>query len=277
MKKIFLVALALATALMLAGCQQHKENAPHMQMIYNDIYGLQIPQEWQYDIIDHHDGLPASGFLFKDDVQTVGYIDLVEIPEGQLKNLPQAIRVYQEKTIGEFVGGIVEVVGDAVGGDTKSQYHLLIPFTEDAGEYSYFDLVFTMEFYESERALTMAESIVLRSRQILGYIVDFSAEQLTVDAVESVNIEDITRLKPSSGLSNDALSTNKEKKQEKLSLSPKTAFYLLDSHESFQTVSVDEFANFWSKEREWLYYITVKDDVVMAIEQFNWQMMEDMT
>lgn len=277
MKKFFLTVLALAAALMSAGCQQPKENASHMQMIYNDIYGLQIPQEWQYDIIDHHDGLPASGFLFKDGAQIVGYIDLIEIPEGQLKNLPQAIHVYREKTIGEFVGGIVEVVGDAVGGDTNSQYHLLIPFTEDTGEYSYFDLVFKMEFYESERALTMAESIVLRSRQILGYIVDFTAEQLTVDAVESVNIEDITRLKSSSGLSNDALSTNKEKKQEKLSLSPKTAFYLLDSDENFQTVSVDEFADFWSKEREWLYYITIKDDVVMAIEQFNWRMMEDMT
>ena len=85
------------------------------------------------------------------------------------------------------------------------------------------------------------------------------------------------RLKSSSGLSNDALSTNKEKNQEKLSLSPKTAFYLLDSDENFQTVSVDEFTDFWSKEREWLYYITIKDDVVMAIEQFNWRMMEDMT
>ena len=181
------IALMLAISLLAAGCSDKadvpspSEQQEAVNQAETDFYKVNLAQDWQWEVTRYGEDIPTGDVLFYDSARNViGGGAIVMAPNDSLSDLPEQIKVTREETTAEgWIIGKIEVVGNARGGDTSSEYHVLIPLNDDRQMHEYIDLHLDGQRYDQEALRQLAETVVLRNQQLFGFIEGLQEDQLT--------------------------------------------------------------------------------------------------
>lgn len=273
MKKITWLLLLL----LLTGCQAKEPINSSIvkesyQLVSTDAYQVKVPDDWQWEIANLGEGFPVTAVTFFQDDAILAKMDLVEAPNGELKNLPDVISVYHEEVIDTFITGVVEVIGDSAGGNTKSESHILIPLAKD-NPHEFIDLCFEDTRYSQKEQLLIAESVVLRQEQRFGYLQGAGDEQLFFDEAELLSDDETERIQQlgidKTDFQQGFFVYNEREEKELISCAADAAYYLLDENHEFKKAEPERFLNYLAENPQKLYFITLRDGLITTVEEFS--------
>lgn len=278
MKKIW-IALTLAAAMLAAGCGNKTVEIPQQEpkevinQAETDFYTVDLAEGWQWEVERYAADIPTGDVVFYDqDKRIIGGGAIVMAPEDSLKDLPEQIKVLHEETTTEgWIAGKIEVVGNAAGGDTSSEYHVLIPLNDDRQMHEYIDLHVDGRQYDQQTLMQMAETVVLRNQQIFGFVKQLAEDQLTIVRAQWVDGSDTAAIK-ALGLTEEALSRGFAivpiGEEETLAVSPEVAYYLVDAEDQlFKEVSGEAFTKNLQTQPDEVYDVTLRDGKVVTVEE----------
>ena len=274
------MGILLLVGLLAAGCgdeaaapEAPAEQAESTRVLETDFYLMQVPVAWEVQVVDYGDGLPSGDVVFLDEAgERLGGATVLMAANDSLSDLPQQIRVTSEKTDGELILGKIEVVGDALGGDTASEYHALVPLDEDREVHDYVDVYLKGASFTLAQVADLAESVVIRNQQFLGYIEALDDEAVAVYPVELVEESDGER-KSRLGLAeedfqNGLAIVRTVEEAKRFPLAAEVSYYLVQQEEQmFTEVALGDFKRFLQAHPDGLYDVTIQDGQVVTIEE----------
>lgn len=273
------IALMLAISLLAAGCSDKadvpspSEQQEAVNQAETDFYKVNLAQDWQWEVTRYAEDIPTGDVLFYDSARNViGGGAIVMAPNDSLSDLPEQIKVTREENTAEgWIIGKIEVVGNARGGDTSSEYHVLIPLNDDRQMHEYIDLHLDGQRYDQEALRQLAETVILRNQQLFGFIEDFQEGQLTFVRAQYVDGAD-TAKQQALGVTEEQLSRGfaivPTGDKETLPVSADVQYYLVDAEDQlFKEVSEAEFLQNLQAHPEEVYDVTVRDGGIITIEE----------
>lgn len=273
------IALMLAISLLAAGCSDKadvpspSEQQEAVNQAETDFYKVNLAQDWQWEVTRYGEDIPTGDVLFYDSARNViGGGSIVMAPNDSLSDLPEQIKVTREETTAEgWIIGKIEVVGNARGGDTSSEYHVLIPLNDDRQMHEYIDLHLDGQRYDQEALRQLAETVILRNQQLFGFIEDLQEGQLTFVRAQYVDGADMAK-QQALGVTEEQLSRGfaivPTGDKEMLPVSADVQYYLVDAEDQlFKEVSKAEFLQNIQAHPEEVYDVTVRDGDIITIEE----------
>ena len=280
MKKGWL-ALVLTAALLAAGCGDkeavppvvQEEDTAESQLAETDFYTLELDKDWQWEVVRYAADIPTGDVIFYDgQKKTIGGGAIVIAPNDDLADLPDQIRViHQQKTEEGWITGKIEVVGNAAGGDTSSEYHVLIPLSDERQMHEYIDLYLEGQHYDETQLEQLAETVIIRNQQLFGFVLGLEEDRLQFVRGEWVDSTDSEKIQ-SLGLTEADLARGfaiaPDGERQTLTVSPEVRYYLVDTEDAlFKEVEKDDFlANLTSRPKD-VYDLTLRDGAVVSIEE----------
>ena len=275
------VALALAVLLLSVGCG-HKESTPtvpevaqeaQMQQAETDFYTMTVAKDWQWEVVRYGEDLPSGDLLFYDGQQKkLGGGAIVVAANDALSDLPEQIQVIrQEVTENGWIVGKIEVVGDAAGGATSSQCHVLIPLNDDRQLHEYIDIYLDGQRFDLQQTLALAETVVIRQSQLFGFVQSMGEDSLEFVRGQWVSAQDEAQIEKL-GIKEEMLTRGftivPVEEAVTLKLSPEVRYYLVDAADQlFKEVTRAAFLENLQTHPEEVYDLTLLDGEVISVEE----------
>ena len=275
------LALLLAAVLVIAGCGtkeavpplEQDEDMKALALAVTDFYTVQLDGNWQWEVVRYGADIPTGDVIFYDEQKrTAGGGAIVIAPNDDLSDLPEQIRVIrQQKSEEGWISGKIEVVGNAAGGDTSSEYHVLIPLNDERQMHEYIDLYLEGQFYDEKKLAQLAETVVLRNQQLFGFVLGIEDEQLQFVRGEWVAGTDGEKIQ-ALGLTEADLTRGfavvADGESEMLLVSPEVRYYLVDAEDAlFKEVGEEAFLAYLQSRPESVFDLTLLDGAVVSIEE----------
>lgn len=281
MKKRWII-LGLAAVVLTAGCahntipvpeEPQTEQTETVNKAETDFYTVELAKDWQWEIQRYGEDIPSGDVVFYDEEHQVsGGGAIVMAANDSLSDLPEQIRVLREERTEEgWIIGKLEVVGNAAGGDTSSEYHVLIPLNDDRQMHEYIDLHLDGQRYDQEALSQLAETVVLRNQQLFGFVRQMADGQLAFVQGEWVDGSDTTK-QQELGVTENELSRGfaivPVGEVQTLPVATDVQYYLVDTIDQlFKEVTADVFLQNLQAHPEEVYDVTLKDGAVVTIEE----------
>lgn len=281
MKKLWLTGVLLLS-LTAVGCAQQDENIPPIsqaepaqtiQLVETDFYTIELPEEWRAEILIFAQDVPSGDMKWYDaNEEMIGGAEIIMAVNDSLADIPDQIKVTHEEKKNNMIIGKIEVVGNALGGDTSIEYHVLIPLEEDQDMHEYVDIHLDGAQYDLEQLKVIAESLVIRNQQFLGYIEGLNNGHILVHPVELVDISEQDRIVEmgldAADFVNGIAVVKTHEEAKSWDISDAVSYYLVD-RDSNMFIQVDRavFEDYQQKHRDGLFDVTIQDGKVISIEE----------